>query len=160
MNYNVYECQDRKWISIGSLEPQFYANFCKAIGREDFIALQNAGPEQHREMIAAVQEIFKTKPRDEWVRVLMETDQCVAPVLEIDEVGDHPQTRERGMVLELDHPQLGKVSQPGFGMKLSDTPPSVRRFAPAAGQDTDSLLAALGYSSEQIQSLRESGGVS
>jgi crotonobetainyl-CoA:carnitine CoA-transferase CaiB-like acyl-CoA transferase len=157
-HYNVYECSDGKWISIGSLEPHFWANLCKALGREDLLPEQN-NREVQPGTAAFFKETFRTRPRDEWFRILTETDICAGPVYQLDEALNDPQNLARDMVLEIDHPELGKVKQVGIGPKLSDTPGSVRSTAPSPGQHTDEVLAALGYSQQDVAALREKGAV-
>jgi crotonobetainyl-CoA:carnitine CoA-transferase CaiB-like acyl-CoA transferase len=157
-HYNVYECADGKWISIGSLEPHFWANLCRVMGREDFLPHQN-----DRDMRAEISDhfrrTFRTKTRDEWFEIMKQTDICVAPVYALDEALNDPQNLARGMVIEVDHPELGKVKQVGIGPKFSETPGAVRSTAPRPGQHTDEVLTALGYPAEKIAALREKGAV-
>jgi crotonobetainyl-CoA:carnitine CoA-transferase CaiB-like acyl-CoA transferase len=157
-HYNVYECKDGKWISVGSLEPHFWVNLCKALGREDFIPHQWDGSKRE-EVFAHFREQFKMRTRDEWFEELKEKDICVAPVYGLDEAFNDPHNLARGMVVEVEHPQAGKVKQVGIGTKLSDTPGEVRAAAPYPGQQTDEVLQALGYEAEAIASLRERGAV-
>jgi crotonobetainyl-CoA:carnitine CoA-transferase CaiB-like acyl-CoA transferase len=157
-HYNVYECADGKWISLGSLEPHFWANLCRAMGREDFLAHQYDRSKRD-EVFAHFRQAFKTKTRDEWFEVLRQTDICVAPVYDLGEALSDPQNLARGMVVEVDHPDLGRVKQVGIGPKFSETPGKVRSTAPNAGQHTDAVLAAAGYSASDIASLREKGVV-
>lgn len=159
VHYNTYECKDGKWVSIGSLEPWFYENFCKSIGREDFLPYEYADDAKHNEMIAIARGIFKTRTRDEWVELMHQTDQCTAPILELDELETHPHVKARNLVIEVEHPKFGKIKHPGFGVKLSETPPSVRSFASAVGEHTDSVLESLGYRKERIKELREAGAI-
>jgi crotonobetainyl-CoA:carnitine CoA-transferase CaiB-like acyl-CoA transferase len=157
-HYNVYECADGKWLSIGSLEPHFWANLCKTLGREDLIPHQN-DREKRDEIAAFFKRTFRTKTRDEWFAVMQQTDICVAPIYALDEALADPQNLARGMVVEVDHPELGKVKQVGVGPKLSETPGAVRSTAPWPGQHTDDVLASLGYSGDQVAALREKGAV-
>lgn len=159
LHYNTYRCKDGKWISIGSLEPWFYENFCRAIGREDWLPHEYADDAKHKEMIKEADQIFAAKNRDEWVDLFLQSDICFAPVLDLDDLVTHPHSQARNLVLELDHPKLGKVKQPGFGVKLSDTPGSVRRFAASTGEHTEEVLKSLGYAPERISQLKEAGVV-
>jgi crotonobetainyl-CoA:carnitine CoA-transferase CaiB-like acyl-CoA transferase len=153
--YNVYETKDGKYISIGSGEPWFYQELCKALGREDLIPFQYDEGEKRQEISRTFREIFRSRTLDEWLEYLGERDICVARVNEIDELAEDPQIRHRDMILELDHPEYGKVRHPGISIKLSETPGSVRRFGPLAGQHTDEVLLDLGYSKERIADLRK-----
>ncbi len=91
--------------------------------------------------------------------MLQETDICVAPVYSLDEALEDPHNVARGMVIEVDHPEAGRIRQVGIGTKLSETPGSVRMPAPSPGQHTDDVLASLGYDVERISALRDSGAV-
>src|SRR5581483_7344897 len=152
-HYNVYQCSDGGWISLGSLEPHFFANLCKVMGREDFIPHQYDASKRE-EIAAHFRAQFATKPRDEWFEVLKQTDICAAPVYSLEEALRDPHNLSRGMVVELQHPRAGTVRHPGIGPKLSETPGQVRTTAPVPGQHTDDVLHALSYTPERIADLR------
>jgi crotonobetainyl-CoA:carnitine CoA-transferase CaiB-like acyl-CoA transferase len=156
--YNVYECADGGWISVGSLEPHFYANLCRALGREDFIGYQ-FDSSKREEVFAHFRKEFKTKTRDEWFEILKQTDICAAPVYSLDEALTDPHNLARQMVVEVDHPEAGKAKQVGIGPKFSETPGAVRSPAPAPGAHTDEVLASLGYDAGRIRALRDRGVV-
>ena len=155
--YSVYETKDGKYLSIGCLEPWFYENLCRALGREDFIPHQAASGEKREEIFSAFREIFRSRTRDEWFDYLSQWDICVGKVYEFDELATDPQLVHRKMILELDHPKFGKVRQPGISIKLSETPGSIRSFSPVLGQHTEEVLLDLGYSKERIEELRKEG---
>ncbi len=157
-HYNVYECADGEWFSLGSLEPWFYENLCKAMGRDDFAA-HEFDTTKHPEIAEHFRAEFKKKTRAEWFEYLSQWDICAAPVLRLDEALNDPHNRARGMVVGVDHPTLGRIEQVGIAPKLSDTPGRVRSTAPSPGQHTNEVLTGLGYSSEQIGALREHGAV-
>ena len=157
-NYNVYQCSDDGWISLGSLEPPFWANLCRALDCEDLIAHQYDASKRE-EIFTRFAEQFKTKTRDEWFEVLKQTDICAAPVYALDEALNDPHNQARGMVIEMEDPQGGQARQVGIGPKFSDTPGSIRSPAPAPGQHTDDVLASLDYDGAAIQGLRERGVV-
>ena len=156
--YTTYETKDGKYISVGALEPAFFANLCKAIGRDDLMGFEWR-LDKWDELSTGFAEIFLTKTRDEWWEILQQSETCAAPVLDVNEVFNDPHVKEREMILELEHPKLGKVKQVGIPVKFSDTPCKVRSFAPALGQHTDEILLEAGYSQQQINALRESGAV-
>ena len=158
-NYNVYQCSDGGWISLGSLEPHFWANLCRAMELEDLIPHQYDGAKRD-EIFARFREQFKTKTRDEWFEILKQTDICAAPVYGLGEALNDPNNQARGMVVEVEHPEAGLVRQVGVGTKLSETPGSVRSAAPSPGQHTDDVLASLGYDAAAIAALRDGGAVS
>ncbi len=157
-NYNFYRTKDGKYVTIAALEPWFFANLCKALGREDLIE-HEFNPAKRDEMRSCFEAAFLTRTRDEWFEILSQTDICVGRMLEMDEVGDDPQVRARKMIVELDAPGGEKVRQVGVSVKLSDTPGSIRSLAPALGQDTDEILGALGYAPEAIARWREEGAI-
>ena len=156
--YTTYETKDGKFISVGALEPPFFVNLCKAIGRDDLIGLEWR-MDKWDELSASFAETFLTKTRDEWWAILQQSETCAAPVLELGDVFSDPHVKERDMLVELDHPKLGKVKQVGIPFKFSDTPCKVRSFAPAPGQHTDEVLLEAGYSQQEISTLRELGAI-
>jgi crotonobetainyl-CoA:carnitine CoA-transferase CaiB-like acyl-CoA transferase len=152
-HYNVYQCGDGKWISLGSLEPHFWANLCKALGREDFIPHQYDSARRD-EIFAHFRQQFASKTRDEWFETLKPIDICVAPVLDLGEALANEHNVARNMVIEVDG-----VRQVGIGTKLSETPGAVRSTSPAPGQHTDEVLASLGLDAGAIAGLRAQGAV-
>jgi crotonobetainyl-CoA:carnitine CoA-transferase CaiB-like acyl-CoA transferase len=114
---------------------------------------------KQREAVAALTGIFLGKTRAEWMPILMKADACVTPVNEIDELFDDPQIIARKMVVELDHPTLGKIKQVGIPFKMSGTQPEIRSMAPLTGQNTAEILAELGYSKTDIKKMKDAGFV-
>ena len=157
-HYGVYEAKDGRWIGVGANEPWFYATVCKLIGREDLAERQH-DLDRKDEIRQAFVEAFKSKTAQEWHDILADEDTCVTKILEFDEVMNDPQLRHRQMVIELDHPEAGKVQQVGFPVKLSETPGAFRRFAGLKGADTDTILDELGYGAQEVGRLREAGAV-
>jgi crotonobetainyl-CoA:carnitine CoA-transferase CaiB-like acyl-CoA transferase len=157
--YNVYEAKDGKWLSIGSIEPWFYANLCKALGREDFLPYEFAEGEKREEIKQAFRDTFKTKTRDEWFDLLTQHDICVGKVYDLDETATDPHLRARDMIVETDHPEAGPVKQVGISVKLSDTPGQIRFLAAPLGTHTEEILTGLGYTPEKIAQLRAEGGI-
>ena len=156
-HYNAYETKDGKYITIGSLEPWFFANLCKAMGREDLIE-HEFNSEKYPEMRNHFEHTFKTRTRDEWMEILTRSDICVGPMNTLDEVEKNPQVKARNMILELDSP-AGKVKQVGISIKLSETPGSVRSLAPELGQHTDEILKELGFKPGEIENWRAEGAI-
>jgi alpha-methylacyl-CoA racemase len=152
--YRPYEAADG-WVTCGALEPKFWAAFCRGVGREELIEHQFAKPgsDAHRQ----VEEIFRTRTRDEWRAFNDEHDAMIEPVLDLDEALESELVRQREMVISYQQPEFGEVKQLGFPIKLSRTPASVERPAPALGEHTADVLAEAGYSAEEIHALEESG---
>jgi crotonobetainyl-CoA:carnitine CoA-transferase CaiB-like acyl-CoA transferase len=153
------EVKGGQFITVGNIEPYFWERFCKALGREDFIPYKEAQGEKGEEVKSAIKEILLTKTRDEWVEILTRADTAIAPVLDPKEVLENPHILKRQLVMELDHPRLGKVKQMGFPIKLSDTPGQFRSFAPFAGQHSEEVLRTLGYTEDEIGKLKETGAI-
>ncbi len=153
--YNIYKTKDGKYISIGALEPWFYANLCELLGCQHFLEHQYAEGEKREEMFKYFRETFLTKTRDEWVALLRQKDTCVAPVYDIDEVESDPQLIARRMIIEADHPTLGRIKQVGSMHKLSDSPVEVRNWSTRFGQHTEEILLELGYDKTRIRELFE-----
>jgi alpha-methylacyl-CoA racemase len=152
--YRPYEAKDG-WVTCGALEPKFWGAFCRGVGREDLIENQFAKPgsDAHRQ----VEEIFRTRTREEWRAFNDENDAMIEPVLDLDEALESQLVREREMVISYEQPELGEIRQLGFPIKLSRTPARVERPAPALGEHTAEVLMESGYSAEEVQALEESG---
>jgi crotonobetainyl-CoA:carnitine CoA-transferase CaiB-like acyl-CoA transferase len=165
--YGVYETKDGKHITIGCLEPHFWENLCRFLGREEYIpyhfTLEHTfhKPENEKwdEIRHSLERIFLTKTRDEWFELLIRNDIPAGKVYQPDEVFNDPQVLHRQMVIEVEHPTLGKIKQVGIAPKLSNTPGKVRSLAPLPGEHTDEILGELGYKLQEIENLRQEGVV-
>ena len=164
--YNIYQTRDGGFITLGCLESWLWEKFCRAIGREDFIPIQPdvvgqfvypPQGSQWQEVAAYLKQVFLTRTRDEWFEFLSEQDVPVGKVYSLDEVFADPQILHRQMVIEVEHPEFGKVKQVGMAIKLSDTPGKVRSTAPTMGQHTEEVLLSLGYDKAAIDNLRQTG---
>jgi alpha-methylacyl-CoA racemase len=152
--YYPYEAADG-WVTCGALEPKFWAAFCNGVERPDLIEKQFEAPgsDAWRE----VAEVFRGRTREEWRAFNDEHDCCIEPVLDLDEALDSELVRAREMVTAIEQPGLGTVRQLGVPVKMSRTPGDPTRPAPAFGEHTDEVLAEVGYSVEEIASMKESG---
>ncbi|GAB2855990.1 CaiB/BaiF CoA-transferase family protein [Actinoallomurus bryophytorum] len=152
--YDTYETADGLHMSVGALEPQFYAALLRGLGLEgEDLPAQN---DQARwpEMRARFTEVFKAKTRDEWTRIFDGTDACVAPVLGLGEAPAHPHATARTGFVD-----VGGLTQPApaprFSRTAAETPaPPVR-----PGEHTEAALAEIGLSAAEIADLRERGAV-
>jgi alpha-methylacyl-CoA racemase len=156
--YRPYRCADG-YVTLGALEPKFWAEFCRGVGREDLLehAFDPPGSDAHR----AVSEVFAGRTREQWRQFATEHDCCLEPVLELDEVAASELVAAREMVVELDQPGAERpVKLLGAPVKLSRTPADPTRApGPGLGENTDEVLAAAGYSPEEIAALHEAGAV-
>ncbi len=157
--YNVYPTADGKYVAVGALEPWFWANLCRRLGREDLIPKQFATGPEGEAVRAELGAIFRTRTRDEWAAELMGADTCVAPVNDLAEALADPQLQARQMVLDLDDPRYGRVRQVGFPVKFSATPGQVRHLGGPLGEDTEAILRELGYSPAEVEELRRAGAI-
>lgn len=155
--YNIYETSDHKFMTLGALEPKFWENFCRRVGREDLIARQFDGGERRENLFQEVRDVFKARTQAEWVELMRDADACCEPVLAMTEAFEHAETRAREMILETEHPTEGNIKQLGFAYKLSDTPPRVTRHSPALGEHTDELLAEIGITGQERERLKREG---
>lgn len=155
--YNVYETSDGQWMTLGALEPKFWANFCTTVGRSDLIAKQFSEGEAKAALFDEVKTIFKSKTRAEWIEVMGDADCCCEPVLSLAEAFAHEQTRARNLVMESSSETDGLIKQLGFSYQLSDTPPRVKALSPELGEHTQELLAQIGISREERERLINEG---
>ena len=157
--YNVYETKDGKYMTLGALEPKFWANFCTAVGREEWTARQYAEGDARKHLFEEVAAIFKSRTQAEWIELMKTADCCCEPVLTLGEAFEHPQARARQMVMEIPTLQDGLVKQLGFAYKMSATPPRVNTLSPELGEHTDTLLLKMGLSEDERLRLYEEGVV-
>jgi crotonobetainyl-CoA:carnitine CoA-transferase CaiB-like acyl-CoA transferase len=156
--YRPYQCADG-WVTLGALEPKFWAAWCRGVGREDLIERQFDAPGSPAHV--EVQTIFMERTRDQWAAFASEHDCCLEPVLDLDEALRSDLVREREMVTELDQPGAERaVRLLGVPFKLSRTPGNPnRRPGPGLGEQTDEVLRGLGYDEAQVAALKEAGAV-
>lgn len=138
-NYNIYETKDARFVSVGCLEKKFWSNLCRAVDKEEFIDLiddEKNYPYLKEEMA----KVFKTRTMREWESFLYGKDTCVTPILKYDEACASEQTKANEMVLDVHDDELGDYKLPGFAMKLSKTPASIRSRAPYLGEHNKEIL--------------------
>ncbi len=156
--YRPYRCADG-WVTLGALEPKFWAAWCQGVGREDLLgaAFEAPGSDAH----VAVQAVFMERTRAQWQAFASEVDCCLEPVLDLGEALDSDLVREREMVVELDQPGAeAPVRLLGVPVKLSRTPGDANRGpGPVLGEHTAAVLAGLGYGPEEIERLFAAGAV-
>jgi alpha-methylacyl-CoA racemase len=153
--YDVYQCADGEYISVGSIEPQFYAELVRLTdlqGDEDFAAQMDSA--RWPALKQRLADVFATKSRDEWCAVMEHTDVCFAPVLTMTEAAQHPHNVERGTFIV-----RGGVTQPAPAPRFSRTAGEVTLLPAHPGQHTRSVLADWGVDDAAIESLIASGAV-
>ncbi len=148
--YGVYCTADDRYLAVGALEPKFWQAMCAAIGRADLAPFGLATGRKGREVKAELVALLASQPMVHWEPIFAAADCCVTPILRVDEVLQHPQVKAREMVVE-----LGGVKQYAPPFKLSAWPWEASAPAPAAGADSEAVLAAAGFSAAEIGALRE-----
>ncbi|MFT4518192.1 MAG: alpha-methylacyl-CoA racemase [Halioglobus sp.] len=152
--YDTYECSDGEYISIGSIEPQFYALLKELAGLSE----EEFGNQHDQSMWPALTEkletVFKTKTQAQWCEIMEGTDVCFAPVLTFLDAPKHPANIARNTYIEVDG-----LTQPAPAPRFSRTPSEVAHGAHEAGQDTDSILSAMGFAEQELKSLKEAGSI-
>lgn len=151
--YDFYETKDGEYLSVGSLEPQFWSRFCTAIGREDLIE-GTVYPPNIDEVKAEIRGILKTKTRDEWVELFSHYDACVQPVLNLKEaLLEDEQVKEREMVVDVKLPLHEDVSvkQLATAVKLSECPCEYKFAGYPTGYHTKEVIEQLGMDYAELK---------
>jgi alpha-methylacyl-CoA racemase len=153
--YDAYECADGKFISIGSLEPQFYTELLQRLGLDgdESFAVQ-MDRTTWPELKLRVADLFKSKTRDEWCALLDATDVCFAPVLTMSEATTHPHNVARSTFVDVN----GRV-QPAPAPRFSRTPAAVGVAPAHPGEHSREILADWGLDADRIEALVDSGAV-
>ena len=152
--YDVYECKDGKYVSIGSIEPQFCAQLLALTGMDAPDLPHQMDQARWPEMKRRLREVFLRKTRDEWCAIMEGTDVCFAPVLSMAEAPTHPHNRARETFVERD----GFV-QPAPAPRFSRTTPAIQGPPAVPGQHTDAALADWGVGADAIARLRSAGAI-
>lgn len=150
--YDSYETADGKFVSIGSIEPQFYALLMEKAQLDPAIFAKQHDQENWDEMKGQMQAVFKTKTRDEWCAIMDGTDVCFAPVLDFEEAPKHPHNIARGTYVE-----VNGYTQPGPAPKFSRTELVKPKDATPAGSDTVEVLKSHGFSDADLDKMRDAG---
>jgi alpha-methylacyl-CoA racemase len=146
--YQTYEAADSKFISVGAIEGRFYAQLLEGLGLDPSSLPHQNDVQRWPEMRDRFATVFKTKTRDEWAAIFEGKDACVAPVLELNEVGAHPHNQERELLVSIDG-----IPQPAPAPRLSRTPGTAVGPGDPRGSNTREVLDELGYSGEEIKEL-------
>jgi alpha-methylacyl-CoA racemase len=152
--YQVYETKDGEYVSVGAIEPQFYALLLKHTGLEGEALPSQTDRTRWPQMHERLKRIFKNKTRAEWTEIMQQTDICFAPVLRMSEALQHPLNRHRESFVEIDG-----IPQPAPAPRFLGTPTRVQRPPARVGEHTGAVLRDWGFSAAEIAELHRSGAV-
>lgn len=155
--YDVYQTKDGKYISVGTIEPKFWAKFCEMIGLPELKGRQYDFACEE-EITTLIKDKIASKTRDEWAALSEDGTFCVTPVYGPDEALDREMTKASGM-LQVRQEDIGAVTYLNPAAKLSDTPGRVRFRAPRVGEHNRDVLLSLGYTEEEIRKFKTAGAI-
>ncbi|MBZ5558570.1 MAG: CoA transferase [Acidobacteriia bacterium] len=161
--YQAVRCADG-YITLGAANERLFVRLCDVLGHPEWRSMpefaDNASRVTHRAALAErIESIVSQQPRAHWLALLEANDIPCGPINDYAQVFADPQIVARDMVVDVDHPTLGHLKTLGSPIKMSGTPPFVRRRAPMLGEHTDEILAEAGLSESEIAALRRSGAV-
>ena len=148
--YDAYETADGKYISVGSIEPQFYALLLKHAEIDDPAFQNQFDLPKWPEWKDKISEVFKTKTRDQWCEIMEGTDVCFAPVLNFEDAINHPHNVARKGFVDIEG-----ITQPAPSPRFSRTQPEIQGPPPNVGQHNESALKDWGFSDADVSSLKE-----
>lgn len=152
--YGSYACSDGKFISIGSIEPQFYALLLELCEINDPEFAKQNDKQHWASLRGKLEALFVTQTRDHWCALLEGTDVCFAPVLDLQEAPQHPHNLARQSFVEIDG-----VTQPAPAPRFSRTPTTVQAPAAMAGEHSEEILNDWGFAPDEILALQQSGAI-
>jgi len=152
--YGPFECKDGKYVSLGSIEPQFYALLLKTVGLDGADIPDQLDRNSWPVNRSTLAEIIKTKTRAEWTEIMEQTDICFAPVLSMSEAMEHHHNVARNTFVEVDG-----FKQPGPAPKFQRTPSHTSRGVAFAGEHSKEVLADWGYAADEIARLERTGAI-
>ena len=138
--YRTYETEDQKFVAVGALEQTFYEEFLEGLGISSVDLPNRMDPANWPEIAARFEAIIKTKPQSEWCRIFDQTNACVTPVLEINELAQHPHVISRAAVFE-----NGGLTQPSPGPRFSRSKLATPVSPEEKGASTEEILKELGF---------------
>lgn len=155
--YNIYRTKDGRYLTVGTIEPKFWQRFCDLIGCPDLEARQ-FDFEHEEEITAKIKSVIAEKTLAEWLELVGDAEFCVSPVCTLDEALQSQLAAQEQMLTE-EETDMGKLRYIGSPVKFSGAESKITRRAPRLGEHTNEVLQELGYSAEQIASLKEEGAI-
>ena len=158
--YDYYKTSDNRYLSIGSLEPQFFQVLCQTLGDDELLTLANQqDSETQKALRAKLDTIIATKTLAQWREIFKDREACVEPVLTFAEACEYQDSAQREMIVDVKTPNGGSQRQVGSALKLSKSAPEYGVSGGAIGQHSSEILADLGFDKDAIATLRSSGAV-
>jgi alpha-methylacyl-CoA racemase len=152
--YDTYETADGKFVSIGSIEPQFYALLLEKAHLDPEVFKDQHDPAQWPQLKQRLVDVFRTRTRQQWCEILEGTDVCFAPVLDFIEAPQHPHNQARHTYIDIDG-----LQQPAPAPRFSRSDCDLPSPPPAEGADTQAVLRQWGFSAEAIDELQRTGAL-
>lgn len=159
--YGIFQAKDGQFFTLAiAHEDWFWGRLCAAIGLPEYQGIKAMERRRRRpELVERLQKVFLTKPREEWLKVIIQADVPVAPVQNPEEIEKDPHVAFRKMVQEVSFADGEKIRQVEFPMKLSDMPDKLRTPPPRLGEHTEEILKSIGYRDEEIDTFKKEGTI-
>lgn len=157
--YGVYKCGDGKYIALGAIEPKFWKQFCELVDKPEWVSRYYSREDDAEKLKIELARLFRSRTRDAWIELVGKADLCLSPVLDMSEVENDPHLQARGMIVEYDHPQHGKIRGIGMPLKFSRQEKQAPTPPPALGEHTLEILYELGYEDKDIRDMLRKGAI-
>ncbi len=152
--YDTYETSDGKFMAAGPIEPRFFGEFLKTLGIDAAGFPSQLDRSQWPQMKGRIAGLFRGRTQAQWCAVFDGAGACVTPVLSLADAPSHPHNRERRTFIEYDG-----IVQPAPAPRFSRTSPAIQRPPPRVGEHTDTALEDWGFGRDEIEQLRNVGGI-
>jgi formyl-CoA transferase/CoA:oxalate CoA-transferase len=163
--YQPFKTSDSRWIIVAAGSEKLWRALCRVIGAEDTLmenplyATNSLRNQNRSRLLPILEQTLASRTAKEWLALLAQAGIPCGPIYAVDEALDDPQIQARRMIVELEHPMVGRVKSLAFPGMLSETPVTYRLPPPQLGQHTDEILEQLGYSSQEITQLHAIGAL-
>ena len=156
--YDYYQTSDGRWLAVGSLEPKFWAAFCQAVARPEWLARGlSLDPAGQQALKADIRQLIAGRSLADWAAIFAGVDACVEPVLTTAEMTTHPHTQARNLVVNVPKPDGSQQRQIGQPLKFSAAAPEYRHVGPRPGAHNQEILQAAGYTPAEIAAFQAQG---